>query len=196
MCSCSHLSSGYSCADPDAADYGFCPGMTSSGYQNGVCDQTSTSLSTEHLNTKNCNWDGGDCCLSTCDPANGPCDHIAYDCLDPDASDFGDVSECNVTVPSWLGDGYVIACMILTLTQLIFCVDSICSCTATVIQFQADTTQPSAVGMAEIVAPALVRRRTTDTPAHTQDTTVSILMQQKTPTAIVSSTAVYQRCPG
>jgi len=188
---------GYRCRDPLSDNHLNCPGIDTQYFGDGFCDQYYFSLNLT-LNIAMCDWDGGDCCESTCnaESSTNQCLHLVYDCLDPNATDFGDVSECNVTVPSWLGDGYVIACMILTLTQLIFCVDSICSCTATVIQFQADTTQPSAVGMAEIVAPALVRRRTTDTPAHTQDTTVSILMQQKTPTAIVSSTAVYQRCPG
>mgnify|MGYP006979907580 CR=1 FL=1 len=30
----------------------------------------------------------------------------SYDCLDPDATDVGAVSECDVPSPSWIGDAY------------------------------------------------------------------------------------------
>lgn len=48
----------------------------------------STDL-TLHLNIDMCDWDGGDCCISTCvNPNGGECDNIVFDCLDPEALDY------------------------------------------------------------------------------------------------------------
>ena len=42
-------------------------------------------------------------CPSTC---SGACDHIVFQCSDPNATDFGAASDCTVAHPSWLGDAY------------------------------------------------------------------------------------------
>ena len=67
-------------------------------YGDGVCDQYHLDLEA-HLNTEMCSWDGGDCCISTCVTSDGTeCDHLVYACLDPTASDYGDISVCNICV--------------------------------------------------------------------------------------------------
>lgn len=63
-----------------------------------MCDQYHLDLEA-HLNTEMCNWDGGDCCISTCVTSDGTeCDYLVYACLDPAASDYGDTSVCNFCV--------------------------------------------------------------------------------------------------
>ena len=127
-------SNGYTCRDPEANDFGACPGRNSIYYADGFCDMFHFDLSL-HLvrsrgilalmavchcpalisvcilcvaqNTLNCDWDGGDCCVSTCIPETGQlCDNVVFDCLDPDANDYGAESDCRVAAPSWIGDAY------------------------------------------------------------------------------------------
>jgi len=54
-------------------------------YQDGYCDSAN--------NVANCDYDGGDCCESTCGVGYNPdteCGAGGYSCQDPAASDFGD----------------------------------------------------------------------------------------------------------
>ena len=83
----------FSCKDPLYAD---CEADDASYVGDGYCD------SHKRTNTAACNWDGGDCCSSTCDlTAYYQCGNYDYDCLDPDA----DNDACTVA-SSWLGDGF------------------------------------------------------------------------------------------
>ena len=93
---------GYACLDPSSSNYLICPGANSSLLGDGYCDQYAYNLEL-HLNTEACSWDNGDCCPSTC---IGDCTNVVYDCLNPNASDYGDVSACDVASPSWIGDAY------------------------------------------------------------------------------------------
>jgi hypothetical protein len=89
-----------------ADDYYSCVGLESENYGDGVCDQYHLDLEA-HLNTEMCSWDGGDCCISTCLTSDGTeCDHLVYACLDPTASDYGDISDCTASIPSYVNDGY------------------------------------------------------------------------------------------
>jgi hypothetical protein len=89
-----------------AVDYYSCVGLEGENYGDGVCDQYHLDLEA-HLNTEMCNWDGGDCCISTCVTSDGTeCDYLVYACLDPAASDYGDTSDCTASIPSYVNDGY------------------------------------------------------------------------------------------
>ena len=55
---------GFQCLDPDSSTYAACPAMNSTQYGDGYCDQYTYDLDA-HLNSANCQWDGGDCCPST-----------------------------------------------------------------------------------------------------------------------------------
>jgi hypothetical protein len=57
------------------------------------------------LNTDNCNWDSGDCCVQSCDTTESfICGQdSSYDCRNPE---FFDPSQCNVQYPSRLNDGF------------------------------------------------------------------------------------------
>jgi len=94
---------GFNCKDPNATDYndGECT-AAGEGVGDGYCDVYSYSNDL-HLNKALCNWDGGDCCPSTCE---GTCNHLVFDCLDPNATDFGTKSACEAPNPAWLADGY------------------------------------------------------------------------------------------
>lgn len=98
---------GFRCLDPNATSHRACAGRNSSAYGDGFCDLWVLDLDL-HLNTDACGWDGGDCCPSTCaDPqTGGSCTHNVWECLDPNATDFGNRSECFVNNPSYVGDGY------------------------------------------------------------------------------------------
>ena len=99
---CHHI--GWNCVDPSASDYAYCPGMDNIVWGDGYCDMWYHDL-TLHLNTAICGWDGGDCCPSTCSTESGDdCDNPIYDCLDPNATDYGTVSSCQAVAPSLLGD--------------------------------------------------------------------------------------------
>ena len=98
---------GYNCKDTAASDYnnGECH-ATGESAGDGFCD-IHAYLNSNHLNTANCDWDGGDCCRSTCMmPDGSDCESLVYECLDPTASDEGDVSACTAPNPAWLGDGW------------------------------------------------------------------------------------------
>lgn len=95
--------SGYNCKDESASDFlnGTCA-VHASTVGDGYCDAFYYS-SDAHLNTEACGWDGGDCCPSTC---VGDCDHVVYECKDPEARDYNTTSDCHAPHPSWLADGY------------------------------------------------------------------------------------------
>lgn len=99
-------STGYRCQDPDASDYLLCIGKFTDSFGDGFCDHYFFDLNSD-LNIAMCDWDGGDCCASTCDSDSiEDCNsHVVFECLDPNASDYGTISNCSVTVPSWIGDG-------------------------------------------------------------------------------------------
>jgi hypothetical protein len=69
-----------------ASAYALSPDCTVSSYQaDGYCDPVN--------NVESCDWDGGDCCQSTCGVdyvESYPCGSDGYSCLNPDASDFGE----------------------------------------------------------------------------------------------------------
>lgn len=96
---------GYRCLDPDSADFATCPGNETVYFADGFCDMYNFDLNL-HLNVAVCNWDGGDCCPSTCRLNGGDCPNNVYSCLDPDASDYNTTSACIVSAPSWIGDAY------------------------------------------------------------------------------------------
>ncbi|MDP7040556.1 MAG: hypothetical protein QGI45_15465, partial [Myxococcota bacterium] len=55
-----------------------------------------SNLSSEaHLNCNQYEWDGGDCCASTCNDANGDCTATSLDCLDENACEFADTCQSN-----------------------------------------------------------------------------------------------------
>jgi hypothetical protein len=97
---------GFSCKNPNTTDYLNCPNPAESGTAqvgNGICDQSSVFVS-KMLNNLACDWDGGDCCPSTC---TGPlCDENSnYVCEDPNATEFGEAGLCDIQYGSYLGDG-------------------------------------------------------------------------------------------
>ena len=96
------------CLNTEASSYDACPASSSSLWGDGFCDQWVGLLSAD-LNTASCNWDGGDCCESTCSGSDSDaCSHAYWNCEDPTATDFGVASECAglIDFPSFLGDGY------------------------------------------------------------------------------------------
>ena len=96
---------GYRCLDPDV-DEGACPGNETVYYGDGFCDMWNFNLHL-HLNVAVCNWDGGDCCPSTCATSSGEdCSNVVYECLDESADDYNTTSECIVDSPSWIADAY------------------------------------------------------------------------------------------
>lgn len=66
----------------------------------GYCDS--------YTNTPNCDWDGGDCCYSTCVDSTYTCSSYSSDCQDPDATEYVAplYPDCEVYYTSSLGDGY------------------------------------------------------------------------------------------
>lgn len=95
---------GYNCRDIEATDYhnGECTSANFESMNDGYCDQYGFS-NDNTLNKEICDWDGGDCCPSTCE---GVCDSPVYSCLDANASDYGEIGNCIVSDPGWIGDGY------------------------------------------------------------------------------------------
>ena len=96
---------GFDCQDPGAFDYGLCPNYDpkyKARTGNGVCDQSGASVAVR-LNRAACDWDGGDCCPSTCNSTL--CSSTIFWCNDPNASDYGTVGTCSVPFTSYLGDG-------------------------------------------------------------------------------------------
>ena len=61
--------------------YPDCMVADSSYIGDGYCDLYAP------YNTKDCGWDGGDCCESTCVDGAETCDDSSYFCLDPDSPD-------------------------------------------------------------------------------------------------------------
>jgi len=94
------------CLDPTAAEYvpAECAVAQETFIGDGFCD----GFGYGNYNTLACDWDGGDCCASTCiDGADHTCSDDAnhYECLDPDASDHAP-GNCTVLFPEYLGDAY------------------------------------------------------------------------------------------
>eukprot|EP00750_Incisomonas_marina_P019316 INCI3285.7.p1 GENE.INCI3285.7~~INCI3285.7.p1 ORF type:complete len:1311 (-),score=195.78 INCI3285.7:228-4160(-) len=87
---------GYDCLDPDSGDV-LCPAEHQSYIADGYCDGNEIAY-----NTRDCNWDGGDCCEVTCQSSIYACGSspVRYDCQDPDAN------SCQADVLSYVGDGY------------------------------------------------------------------------------------------
>ena len=80
-------------------------GVTSSSFLgDGGCDIYDT------YNTDACNWDGGDCCASSCVSSDHTCGGRGYTCLDPTAATTTTTTSaaatCNVFNPSYIGDSY------------------------------------------------------------------------------------------
>jgi len=93
-------SSEYFCKDPIASDTSelTCATDIPSNVGDGYCDHT------EGLNIKSCDWDGGDCCESTCDSsAEYYCGTIGYHCVDPKAEEGG---VCVGNTTAYYADGY------------------------------------------------------------------------------------------
>ena len=87
------------CLDPNATETivvgGVCDVAFTSYLGDGACDIMDT------YNTLACNWDGGDCCVSSCtSTTDNTCGVNGWQCLDPDGS------SCPVSNPSYLNDGY------------------------------------------------------------------------------------------
>ena len=92
----------YACADPSATDYAHSYSSSctapSSYIGDGYCDSVS--------NYAVCDWDGGDCCESTCADSVYTCGSASYNCTDPTAPDYTQsFPDCDKVV-SWIGDGY------------------------------------------------------------------------------------------
>jgi hypothetical protein len=68
----------FACVDPSSAFAGQCSGPSSALLQlgNGEC----TSFDWGGFDTAVCGWDGGDCCIRSC---QGPCAQALLDCRDP-----------------------------------------------------------------------------------------------------------------
>lgn len=71
---------GYNCLDPAISS---CEAEVLSYIADGYCDAIDGSY-----NNAACNWDGGDCCLATCEDSTYDCGLIGYVCNDPTASDY------------------------------------------------------------------------------------------------------------
>ena len=70
------VDSSFNCKDPDLLS---CNVDDQTYLGDGYCD------STGGYNTDICNWDEGDCCLSTCEDTNDHvCSESGFTCLDPD----------------------------------------------------------------------------------------------------------------
>eukprot|EP01083_Nonionella_stella_P074020 200566_1 len=70
----------------------------------GYCDDQSGDY-----NTAPCFYDGGDCCEETCVNSSNVCGVNGYVCIDPSivsTNNSYDMSQCNVTSPDWINDGY------------------------------------------------------------------------------------------
>ena len=67
-----------------------------SHFGDGICD--------DDLNSETCNWDGGDCCQSTCEGSYLCGFNNCTRCLDP--AEQPCVYACDSTTNSWVGDGY------------------------------------------------------------------------------------------
>lgn len=92
---CGEQEKGFNCRDPDVDVALECVfnGTTCGGELDCIRDPYCFAS----LNTSECNYDGGDCCLRTCgeynttmsfsdDPPEHACDGAdSYDCLDPNA---------------------------------------------------------------------------------------------------------------
>lgn len=93
-------SGGFDCRDPTAPDvYPMCDVSSKSYIGDGDCDGGS-------YNTFYCNWDGGDCCNSTCVPNTYDCSGDDFECLNPSASDYAPWPYCTADILSYIGDGY------------------------------------------------------------------------------------------
>ena len=58
----------------------------------GYCDDNA-----DGYNTANCDWDGGDCCASTCVSAKYECGVVVYTCLDPNVTSTTTVATTTTT---------------------------------------------------------------------------------------------------
>ncbi len=67
----------------------------------GVPEWVSDGWCDPENNSENCDWDGGDCCESTCESTEYPCGVEGYDCLDPEACE-NNPANCG---PAECGDG-------------------------------------------------------------------------------------------
>ena len=96
----------YSCGDGgyDCKDNTTCVVDFYSWLGDGYCD-------TGAENTRLCMWDGGDCCVDSCEISDTyDCSSAsASSCMDPDfavVTTMGTTSMCGVSYPSYLGDGH------------------------------------------------------------------------------------------
>ena len=72
-------------------------------YADGFCDSGPSIIGWHGNNVKSCNYDGGDCCASTCESAKHTCGQGGYDCVNPDAGQGKGASGCQY--PEWKGNG-------------------------------------------------------------------------------------------
>jgi len=94
----------YTCLDPQAPEVGTagqCDVQYTAFIGNGVCNTDGA------YNTEACNWDGGDCCISTCDVSSAECGSHPVMCLNPLASENAHVNgTCDASPLSFIGDGF------------------------------------------------------------------------------------------
>ena len=92
----------------DGFDYSYCDVLDPNFIGNGECNNF-------FYNTPQCNYDGGDCCEDTCIDGKFPCETNSQKCKDPESNfyvipnfpqDSFDYSNCNVTIPKAISDGY------------------------------------------------------------------------------------------
>ena len=68
----------YACVDPSSSNASTCTGAAE--YTGFLGDGECVGFDYGAYNTAVCNWDGGDCCIGTCE---GECQQSLYDCRDP-----------------------------------------------------------------------------------------------------------------
>ncbi len=92
------LDDDFDCKDP-AEVKKQCSSVAMQVRADGKCDDFGDS------NTKACQYDGGDCCESTCKSTNEHnCGEAGYTCRDPHGKNTA--SGCDVGQSDWIGDGF------------------------------------------------------------------------------------------
>eukprot|EP00750_Incisomonas_marina_P019313 INCI3285.4.p1 GENE.INCI3285.4~~INCI3285.4.p1 ORF type:complete len:1408 (-),score=217.48 INCI3285.4:617-4840(-) len=92
--------------DDEEVDDGECTCTTTTTTAPPPCLSAGDGQCTNECNNAIHNWDGGDCCLSTCTAANFSCNAERFECLNPTAVENGGAGNCSALPFDWVGDAY------------------------------------------------------------------------------------------